>query len=191
MNFTPDMDQADQTVPLLDDAKKEDGWQGHTTNESIESLRAQISTEIGRMGGTVTRWMPGTFDIDGHKRPGVQIEWSIVGPGGDLFTGRINVAGLPWKDPYGGKKSHGGYESALENKKHQSLAMALYNVLAGLRAMRIIQVLSPGYSALIPWMLNPGTNQTLGEMWGLGSKALPAPSGDGDISDGSFVEVEE
>lgn len=190
MNFTPDTDQAEQIIPLLDDAKKEDGWQGHTTNESIESLRAQISTEIGRLGGTVTRWMPGTFDINGKQRPGVQIEWQIVGPNGDLFTGRIDVAGLPWKEPYNGNRSHGKYKASTETRRHQSLAMALYNVREALRSMRILQVLSPGYAALIPWMLSPGTNQTLGEMWGMGSKALPAPTQDGSVVEGSFT-VEE
>lgn len=190
MKFIPDTEAKSSLVPFLDEANSKDGWQGHTTNESIETLRAQISSEISRLGGTVTCWMPGLFEIDGLQRPGVQIGYRIVNPNGAAFEGRIDVAGLPWKDPYSGKKSHSAYKDAVENQRKKSLAMALYNVREALKAMRILQILSPGYAALVPWMLKPGTDMTIGQMWGIGSPALPAPDSDGEIIEGSF-EVSE
>lgn len=190
MNFIPDSESEKADVPFLDEARSDDGWQGHTTNESISALRAQISAEIGRLGGTVTRWLRGTYQIDGNERPGIQIGYQVIGPYENVFEGRIDVAGLPWKPPYGGNRSHGGYKSAAEKKKEQSLAMALYNVREALRAMRILQILSPGYAALVPWLLKPGTDKTLGEMWAIGSKSLPAPSDDGQIIDSDFEVIE-
>jgi hypothetical protein len=191
MKFIPEENQKVSEVPFLEDARSDDGWQGHGTGERVAALRAQISAEIGRLGGTVTRWLPGMYEIDDQKRPGIQIGYQIVGPGGSAFEGRIDVAGLPWRDPYGGKKSHGGYKTAVENKKDTSLRMALYNVRQALIAMRNLQMLSPGYAALIPWMLKPGTDQTLGEMWGIGSKALPAPSDEGEILEADFEVIDE
>ena len=191
MKFVPDPTAKQSNVPFLDDANSKDGWQGHATNESPETLRSQISAEINRLGGTVTRWMPGLYEIEGKERVGVQIGYQIIGQNGAVFEGRIDVAGLPWQKPYNGDTHHGGYKTAVKNKKKKSLAMALYNVREALQAMRILQILSPGYAALVPWMLKPGTDMTIGEMWNIGSPALPAPDDDGEIVDGSFEVKEE
>ena len=191
VKFMPDNENKKDDVPYLDNARSDEGWQGHTTKESVGSLKAQILIEIGRLGGTVVRWMRGTYDIDGEQRPGVQIVYRIVRPFSDSFEGRIDVAGLPWKKPYGGKKYREGYQSAVENKRRQSLTMALYNVRAALKAMRVLQILSPGYAALVPWLLKPGTDKTLGELWGIGSKSLPAPNQDGDIVDSDYEVVDK
>lgn len=189
MKFTPDTDNFQSEVPLLDEARAEDGWQGQGTKESITSLRAQISAEIGRLGGTVTRWMRGEYEIEGQARPGIQIEYQITNQSGSAFSGRIDVAGLPWKAPYGGNRSHTSYKLAVENNKNKSLAMALYNVREALKAMRILQVLSPGYAALVPWMLVAETGKTIGEMWGIGNKQLMAPGG--EIVEAEFHVVSE
>jgi len=190
MKFIPDDRANEIEIPYLDDTRADDGWQGHSTGESISALRAQISAEVGRLGGTVTRWIRGEYVISEQKRPGIQIGYSIVGQNGVGFEGRIDVAGLPWKPPYGGKKSDSRYKDAAENKKEKSLAMALYNVREALKAMRILQILSPGYSALVPWMLVGDSGKTIGEMWGTGSPALPAPGESGEIVDAKFKVVE-
>lgn len=192
MNFIPDTDNETFEIPFLDDARSDDGWQGHSTNESIGSLRAQITAEIGRLGGTVIRWMRGTYHIQNQERPGVQIVYQIVKQNNAFFEGRIDIAGLPWRPPYGGKKSHGGYKDAVEKKKEKSLAMALYNVREALKAMRIMQTLSPGYAALVPWLLAGDSGKTIGELWGSGSIALPSSidNPDGAI-EGKFTEVSE
>jgi len=191
MKFTPDTSDLQTEVPFLDEARAEDGWQGQGTKESIASLRSQISAEIGRLGGTVTRWMRGDYEIDGQKRPGVQLEYQITNGSGSAFVGRIDLAGLPWKDPYGGNRSHSSYKVAVESNKNKSLAMALYNVREALKAMRILQVLSPGYAALVPWMLVAETGKTIGEMWGIGNKQLMAPSGSGEVVEAEFHIVSE
>jgi len=190
MKFIPDDKENRIEVPYLDDARADDGWQGHSTKESTNALRAQISAEIGRLGGTVTRWQRGEYEIEGQSRPGIQIGYSIASPNGGVFEGRIDVAGLPWQPPYGGRKSDSRYKDAVERKKDQSLSMALYNVREALRAMRILQILSPGYSALVPWMLVADTGKTIGEMWDTGSRALPAPGEAGEIVDAQFRIVE-
>ena len=191
MKFIPDEKEGQFNVPYLESARSDDGWQGQSTNESIESLRSQISAEIGRLGGSVTRFMRGKYEIDGKERPGVQLEYSVVAPNGRSFVGRIDVAGLPWQPSYGGKKSHGGYSDAEKKKRSKSLKMALYNVREALKAMRVLQILSPGYSALIPWMLVGDSEKTIGELWGMGSPALPAPNEDGEIIEADFKEVGE
>ena len=80
---------------------------------------------------------------------------------------------------------------AVESNKNKSLAMALYNVREALKAMRILQVLSPGYAALVPWMLVAETGKTIGEMWGIGNKQLMAPSGSGEVVEAEFHIVSE
>jgi len=190
MNFIPDQDQAEIQIPYYEDAHSDDGWQGHATNESAESLRAQISAEIGRLGGTVTRWMKGIFHINEQERQGIQIAYQVVGLNGEVFQGRIDVAGLPFKLPYGGKKGHGGYKNAVESKKKKSLTMALYNVREALKAMRILRALSPGYAALIPWLLVGDSEKTIGEAFISGS-GLPALSSGEDIVETTFKIIEE
>lgn len=190
MDFIPDETGKDIEVPFLDDARADDGWQGHSSRESIQALRAQISGEIGRMGGSVTRFQRGKYVVDGFERPGVEIEYQVASPSGQAFIGQINVAGLPWQEPYGGKKRHAAYENSVETRREKSRVMALYNVREALRAMRILQILSPGYAALIPWLIAGDSGKTLGEMWGIGSRSLPAPSDDGDAVEAEFREVE-
>jgi len=146
MNFIPDQDQIEIQIPYLDDARSDEGWQGHTTKESLTKLKSQIYSEITLLGGTVTRFIRGTYQINNKSRPGVQLIYEIIGPDGLVFKGKIDIAGLPWRAPYGGKKHHGGYAKVEKNKRDLSLRMALYNVREALRAMRILQMLSPGYA---------------------------------------------
>lgn len=188
MKFIPDDLDQQSDVPFLEDARADDGWKGQSTNKSIEQLRAEISAEIGRLGGTMTRFMRGEYEIQGQTRPGALIEYSIVSLEGRGFQGRIDVAGLPFE------KSEGRQDSARTNRKRRdkSLQMALFNVREGLQGARILQTLSPGYAALVPWLLTD-SGQTFGQLWreGLGIAALPAPSKDGEVVDAEFKEIND
>jgi len=189
MSFIPDQNQSELQVPYLDNARSDDGWQGHATNESVEALRAQISSEIGRLGGTVTRWIKGIYLFGGQERQGVQIGYQVVKQDGNVFQGRIDVAGLPFEPPYGGNKSHAGYKRSAEGKKRKSLAMALYNVREALKAMRILKMLSPGYAPLIPWLLVSDTGMTIGESFADGLGLPRLNEGEEDIIESTFVEI--
>ena len=187
MTFVPDKENGADEVPYLDDARSSEGWQGHTTKESFAKLKAQICSEIALLGGIVTRFIKGTYQINSKNRPGIQLIYEVTRSDGFIFNGKIDIAGLPWRAPYGGKKYHGGYAKVEESKRDLSLRMALYNVREALRAMRILQVLSPSYSPLIPWMLVNG-DKTISETWLLSDiKRLPEP----DISEGNFHVVDE
>lgn len=188
MKFIPDDLDQQSDVPLLEDARADDGWKGQSTNKSIEQLRAEISAEIGRLGGTMTRFMRGEYEIQGQTRPGAIIEYNIVSLEGQGFRGRIDIAGLPFE------KSTGRQDSERTNRRRRdkSLQMALFNVREGLQGSRILQTLSPGYAALVPWLITD-SGQTFGQLWreGLGTAALPAPSKDGEVVEAEFTEIDD
>ena len=188
MKFIPDDLDQQSDVPFLEEARADDGWKGQSTSKSIEQLRAEISAEIGRLGGTMTRFMRGEYEIQGQTRPGALIEYSIISLEGQGFQGRIDVAGLPFEE------STGRQDSARTNRKRRdkSLQMALFNVREGLQGARILQTLSPGYAALIPWLLTD-SGQTFGQLWreGLGIAALPAPAKDGEVVDAEFKVIDD
>lgn len=190
-NFIPDDDQQEEEIPFLEHLTADDGWQGHSSRRSIEALKADVRQEIGRLQGTVTRFITGEVEIDGHKRPAVQIIYTVIRGDGRVFEGRIDLAGPPFQEPYGGKRSHSGYKASYRNKWDQSLRICLINAHAALKSMRIMQKLSPGYAALIPWMLVDDTGQTISSVWGLGAPALPAPMDENDdgIVEGEYTEA--
>ncbi len=188
MKFIPDDLSQQSDVPFLEKARADDGWKGQSTNKSIEQLRAEISAEIGRLGGTMTKFMRGEYEIADQTRPGAVVEYQLVGPDGRAFPGRIDIAGLPFE------QSKNRQDSARINRgrRDKSLQMALFNIREGLQSSRILQTLSPGYSALIPWLITE-SGATFGQLWreGLGDRALPAPTADGDITEAQFTEVED
>ena len=191
MKFIPDENGQDFDVPYFDKVTAKDGWKGQSTDKSLEQLRAEISAEIGRLGGTMTGWMRGEYEMEnGDKRPGVEIKYQIVTQAGTAFEGRIAIAALPYE------VSEGRQDSARINRTRaeKSLRMGLFNVRDTLQSSRIMQVLSPGYAALMPWLLTGHDDRTISELWaeqGLGQPALPAPDEDGDIVEAEVREVSE
>ncbi len=190
MKFIPD-EQSNQedALPRYDEVRAEDGWQGMSTGKSLETLRAEISAEIGLMDGTMTGWLRGDYKMpDGQVRAGVEIRYQIVAGDGQIFKGKMAVAALPYEVSEGRADS----DRLNRNRAKKSLRMGLFNIRASLRAARILELLSPGYAGLMPWLLaNQEDDRTISEMWseeGIGSKALPPPS-DGDIVDAESREV--
>ncbi len=190
MKFIPDENGQDYDVPMFDEVSAKDGWKGQATDKSVETLRAEISAEIGRMHGTMTGWLRGEYETEkGGRRPGIEIRYQIVTGEGQAFEGKIAIATLPYE------VSEGRSDSAKLNRTRadKSLRTGLFNVRDALQSSRIMEVLSPGYSALMPWLLVSGNDKTVSEMWsehGMGQRALPVPDEDGEIVDGEIREVD-
>jgi len=157
-----------------------------STGKSIETLRAEISAEIGRMGGTMTGWIRGDYKmIDGEIRAGVEIRYQIVAGDGTVFKGKISVAALPYEMSKGRINS----DKLNRGRAKKALRMGLYNVRVCLQSTRILEKLSPGYAGLMPWLLA----RTISEVWseeGIGSRALPPPSEDDEVVEGEMREVD-
>lgn len=179
MQFTPE-NRKEQEIPYYDDVTAEDGWKGHETEKSITKLQSEIKEVVGRLGGTVTTFTRGKYVMDSSvSRDGFLIEYIVPIENGGIFKGRISVAALP-------VRSNNYNWRTVDKRKEKSLRMALFNVRDALDGARILQILSPGYVALVPFMLgNP--DQTISQIWAENAtiKAL-MPPGDAD-----FIEGEE
>lgn len=170
MSFIPDTPEAAKVVPYYENARKEDGWQGHTTTKSIKRLQAEISDAISRLGGMVTSFQRGRFD----DREGFRILYTLeVGNG--LSRGQIDIAALPVKDKWN------------ETKKDKSLRMALFMLREALNGTWFLQQLSPGYAPLMPWMIGMD-GKTITQLWAESSEMknlLPPPE---EFVDGMIEE---
>lgn len=149
-SFTPEEHKAVK-VPYYDDVSREQGWQGYTTGKSVETLQAEIVKAFARLGGIVSGFQRGAFQIDQQTREGFRVHYSIQSPNG-FIPGRLDVAALPVRSKYD------------EKKKDKTLRMALYMLRTSLEGMWFIQQLSPGYAPLMPWMLAEG-DKTITQLW--------------------------
>ena len=187
VKFTPDETQ-DETalVPYFDEARSKEGWSGQSTTKSIETLKAEVVRAVARLGGKITRFTRGSYEIDGKERAGYQIEYIVEAPDGQLFPGRFDIAALPVKIP-----TRGNVKQIEKNRHKASLRMSLYNVVNSLEASWILQMLSPGYNVLIPWMLVDG-EKTISEIWlEAASFRQLTPPKPGDIVEGDYTVVDD
>lgn len=167
LNFVPDESKAIR-VPYFEDASRDEGWQGYSTTKTIKKLQAEIGDAIGRLGGIVSSFQRGTFLIDDRNREGFRVHYTIQNPNMQLIAGRIDVAALPVRNRRD------------EYKKDKALRMALYMLREALDGMWFMQQLSPGYAALMPWMLADG-DRTVSQLWSespIMSNLLPPPESD-------------
>lgn len=171
-SFQPEEKKA-IAVPFYEDAKEKDGWQGQATTKNIIKLQDEIAQAINRLGGIVSGFQRGVFQIEDQKREGFQIHYHLKAPNGQLVPGRLDVAALPVRDKWS------------DVKKDKSLRMALYMVREGLQGMWLMQQLSPGYAALMPFMLTD-ENKTVSQLWSetpVMNRLLPP-------GDSEFIEAE-
>ena len=180
MPFIPDnKPQEAKKVPFFEEATKEGGWQGHATGKSIKTLQAQIKATLERMDGTVDQFISGSFDVNGQTRQGFQMLYVIQGPDGKQLRARMDIAALPVRDKYNA------------NKKERSLRMALYMVSMALEGAWFLEVLSPGFSVLMPGILD-NKGRTLSDLYSGGMTDHLLPSGDSfqeDVIDGEVKDV--
>jgi len=149
MNFIPEQSKNSQKVPYYEDVTSADGWQGHTTQKTVNALQSEISQSISRLGGLVTGFQKGTFQSEEGNRDGFRVHYAIEATDGRQVPGRIDIAALPIRR---------------ESNREKSLKMALYMFHIALNGTWFLQQLSPGYSALVPFMLGQG-DKTLSQMW--------------------------
>jgi len=176
--FIPDKKEA-QAVPYFDDVDSSEGWQGHATSKSVTTLKAEIVKSITRLGGVVSGFQSGQFMIDDKRRDGFQIHYAIGQPGQGMLPGRLDVAALPVRKTY-----RHGQEA---KRREQSLRMALYMTRNAIDGLWFLQMLSPGYAPLMPWMLARG-DKTISQLWSeTSTMALLLPPGDSEFVEGEIV----
>jgi hypothetical protein len=183
MNFIPEQNKdAIQNVPYFDDVTEKDGWQGQATGKSIDVLKNEITDAIRRLGGVVTGFQQGSFITGKQKRDGFQVEYIVKSPDQSMTRGRIDIAALPVKEDY-------RLQRTLKTRREQSLKMALYMLRVALNGTWFLQQLSPGYAALMPWMLMDG-KRTLTQAWSESEAMnLLLPPGGSEFVEGKFQEI--
>lgn len=183
MSFIPEQPKDSQQVPFFDDVSKEAGWQGQSTTKSIKALQAEIIEAVGRLGGLVINFQRGLFQGLGESRDGFQVHYVVEGAEGRQVPGRIDIAALPVKpDTF--------RSNSVDKRREQSLKMALYMLRMALDGTWFLQQLSPGYSALVPFMIGAGTDKTLSQLWSESSIMNNLlPPGDEEFVDGEAREV--
>lgn len=179
MNFIPDTSNNKSVeVPYFDDVTSDSGWQGQTTSKSIETLKSEIMSSINRLGGLVTGFQRGQFIVGSQKRDGFRLTYVVETPTGQMVPGRIDIAALPVKGDHSLRRSY-------ETRREKSLKMALYMLRTALDGTWFLQQLSPGYSALMPWMLASG-EKTISQLWGESPvMARLLPPAENDFVDGA------
>ena len=172
-NFKPKAkEQIVNTVPFFEEATAANGWQGQTTGQTVETLKAKIHAAIGRLGGIVVGIEEGSF----MERPGYRIHYVIETPEGKQVPGYIDVAALPLK-PMQRVYHYRNRANPEAARMDKSLRMALFNVVMCLDSLWKLQRLSPGFAPLMPFMIvQKGINLT--QIWSSSSsmKALMPPS---------------
>jgi hypothetical protein len=143
----------------------------------------EVKESLSKLGGIVTSFQPGKFQSKEYERVGYRIHYVIETPSGEGAKGRLDIAALPVKKyPYHTK----------EKREGNSLRMALYMLRIALDGPRFLQKLSPGYSALVPFMLGPG-GKTISELWAqstIMSNLLP-PNMDAEFVEGDYKTVKQ
>lgn len=183
MNFIPTQDERlAPAITYFEDAAAKDGWQGQATGKSIERLKQEVFDAIGRLGGKVTGFQSGTFVGGKQKREGFQIKYFVESQDGKISDGRLDIAALPVKENY-------RLQRTLKTRREQSLKMALYMLRVALEGTWFLQQLSPGYAALMPWMLID-SERTVTQLWSesaVMNRLLPP--GSSEFVEGNFKEV--
>lgn len=175
MNFIPEQPKTAKDVPFFEQARESDGWQGQATTKSVERLKSEVTESITRLGGFVSGFQQGTFQIESQTRQGFQIHYSLAAPDGRFVPGRLDVAALPVKDKWNNAK------------KEKSLKMALYMLRGSLDGMWLFQQLSPGYAPLMPFMIANNEGKTISQLWAespVMNNLLPP-------GDAEFIDAEE
>jgi len=186
MNFIPEQPQKAVEVPYYEDATAADGWQGQGTTKSIETLKSEVRQAIERLGGTVTGFQKGTFDIGEIKRDGFQIRYHIETLNGDIIPGRLDVAALPVRPVRGYDRRH----APESTRRDKSLRMALYMLVISIDGLRFLQKLSPGYAPLMPFIL-ADKDKTVSQLWSESSiMSRLLPPGDSEFVEGEYQVTE-
>lgn len=182
MNFIPEHhSKTGLEVPYFDDVTGEGGWQGHSTTKSFETLKSEVMSSIGRLGGMVTGFQRGKFEIGNRSREGFRIQYVLETPDGTMIKGQIDVAALPIRPG----QNYRSMQSETK-RQEQSIKMALYMLRTALDGTWFLMQLSPGYAPLMPWMLGPG-GKTITQLWSESAVMQNLlPPGENDFVEGQY-----
>src|SRR5689334_8429628 len=165
MNFIPDQGEA-QEVPFFEDVRKDSGWEGQGTEKTIDQLKIEVGDAVTRLGGFVRFFQQGTFRTGVGTRSGFQLHYTI-----DSRPARLDIAALPVRQ---------------KSNKERSIKMALYMTRDVFNGLWFLQQLSPGYAALMPFMIADEKGHTVSQLWSESAvmkKLLPPPDSDFEIID--------
>ena len=186
MNFIPDQPKEVQSVPYFDDVTVAEGWQGQTTQKSVETLKSEITSAISRLGGMVVGFQKGTFMLNGKNREGFRIHYTIEAGDGKLIPGKIEIAALPVRDSVHYRR---GMTATKERRLEQSLKMSLFMFRDAMYGLWFLQQLSPGYAPLMPFIL-ANKDQTISQLWAespVMSRLLPQPENGEEFVEAKIV----
>jgi hypothetical protein len=177
MNFIPEQPKNSFDVPYYEQAREDDGWKGQATTKSLDRLKSEVTQSITRLGGFVSGFQIGTFQIESQDRQGFQIHYSLSDANGRLIPGRLDIAALPVKNKWNA------------TKKDKSLRMALFMLRDALDGMWLFQQLSPGYAPLMPFMIGSQDGKTITQLWAESSTMKNLlPPGDADFIEADVIE---
>jgi hypothetical protein len=165
--FTPEPDHT-LKVPFFDDVTGADGWEGHESGKSIDTLKNEITVNMARLGCIVTGFVAGSYD----NRLGYQIHFAVRLPEGVLAPSRLDIACLPLKPRV---KQHGP-----DARPDKTRRMGLYMVNKALKGLFFFSVLAPGFVPFMSLMLD-NKQRTLGSVWissGKLTELMPPTKGD-------------
>ena len=176
--FTPAADP-EFKVPFFDDVSGADGWEGHETSKSLETLQSEISASMSRLNCIVTGFLAGNFG----DRVGYQIHFAIRLPEGMLASSRLDIACLPLKPR---QNRHSSPDARLDKTKR----MGLYMVNKALKGLFFFSVLAPGFVPFMSLMLD-AKERTLGSVW-INSGKLTAlmPPKEGGFNE-DIIDIDE
>jgi hypothetical protein len=199
MEFIPEQESKALVVPYFDEVTAEGGWRGMSTGKSMETLKSEVTQAIARLGGVVSGFVFGKVvpikGETGPEREGYQIHYAVESDGGKMVPGRFDFAALPVR-----RKSRRSRSGSIERQKEKSLKMGLFMARDALTGLWFLQVLSPGFAPLMPWMIvGSGKNpSTLTQLWSESPvmKQLMPPDGsefeeDGETVEGVFISWED
>jgi hypothetical protein len=142
-------------------------------NSNYPTLQSEVTQSISRLGGLVISFQKGAFQGE-VIRDGFRIHYAITATDGHQVPGRIDIAALP---------------AYSDKRRDASLRMALYMLRVALDGTWFLQQLSPGYSALVPFMLVKD-DKTLSQMWSESSIMNNLlPPGEDEFTEGEYKEI--
>ena len=159
---------ATKKIPYIEDARS-DYAPYYSSSVSVQSAQAAVAVELGKLGGILTAFVAGVFDLS-PKRYGYEIRF--------LFAGRpgvIRVAGLPIK------------AKETDAKLKQVRVQALLVVRDWLKSSVTSAIFAPNSNILYQHLL-VDQNQTIADLL-VKSGQLYLPSG--DVVEGEFEIVDE
>ena len=183
MDFIPEQPKEEKEVPYFEETTSVGGWAGHTTKKTEKRLKSEITEAITLLGGMVSGFQSGTYSGK-SKRDGFRIYYSLENPNGGFTKGQLDVAALPIETP--------AWDRSYKKRREQSLKMALYMLRDALKGMWYMQQLSPGFAALMPFMIVDDSGKNLTQKWseqGAFSNLLPPGDSEFEVIDGDFEEA--